>query len=463
MSSRSARQTYAAEALGRDRIQSEDSYFYLDEIGLYLIADGSSQGQGKWASSTACHLISQEILARRDLIEAYNRNPQPDARHAIGNHLYLAVQHVAALIHEEALRDRAKVLSLTTLDGVLVLIDSALTVHAGNSRIYLRRDRKMHLLTEDDTTYQQMLRAGSSRYQLNKNLRKDLVNALGLGSSVQVQMKVVATAPGDSFILSTDGFHEFVAPESINYEEVEDQAQHNAQDPNPAKVLVRQAIEKSATDNVTVLWTRDAASPTHATQLIPRTPGEYPPERATMAALPASMPKVPTQDEMNDLPALDWERTRPPLSRVLQEVELVRQIPIFRQLGQDEARLLHVHRLFRLQSVPAKQTLFAEGDPSDSIYIIVRGSVEIVSGNQKVAELNQAGEVIGEMGVFAQAPRSAGVVTQTPCELIYVRRDELEDAMAQDTTLALMIYRGVIEVLANRLNADKKPLQITAS
>lgn len=67
------------------------------------------------------------------------------------------------------------------------------------------------------------------------------------------------------------------------------------------------------------------------------------------------------------------------------------------------------------------EILFREGDPSDAMYVIKKGSIAITKakGNSEIilAEL-RPGEMLGEMAFFDNKPRSAGAKAATDSEVI---------------------------------------------
>ncbi|HEY8965104.1 MAG TPA: cyclic nucleotide-binding domain-containing protein, partial [Candidatus Methylacidiphilales bacterium] len=58
------------------------------------------------------------------------------------------------------------------------------------------------------------------------------------------------------------------------------------------------------------------------------------------------------------------------------------------------------------------QVLFSEGDAPDGLYLVLDGEINIVKvgadGSSRTLATMKANDAFGEMGVFDQAPRSAG-------------------------------------------------------
>jgi hypothetical protein len=95
----------------------------------------------------------------------------------------------------------------------------------------------------------------------------------------------------------------------------------------------------------------------------------------------------------------------------IEKMMLLRQVPIFAELGADDLEELSgivEERIFAADAV-----VFREGDAGDAVYLIVRGRVRIFVGGgerpEKVLSELGAGACIGEMAVLDRAPRSASV------------------------------------------------------
>ena len=56
--------------------------------------------------------------------------------------------------------------------------------------------------------------------------------------------------------------------------------------------------------------------------------------------------------------------------------------------------------------------IFQEGEEGDEFFVVVRGEVEIRSGNRRLETLGQ-NSIFGEMALIDDSPRSATVVART--------------------------------------------------
>jgi CRP-like cAMP-binding protein len=66
-------------------------------------------------------------------------------------------------------------------------------------------------------------------------------------------------------------------------------------------------------------------------------------------------------------------------------------------------------------SMPAGETVLAEGKRAGVLYVLVEGEIEISKNDFQVAILSQPGTVLGEISVLLDAPHTATVKTVTPC------------------------------------------------
>lgn len=96
----------------------------------------------------------------------------------------------------------------------------------------------------------------------------------------------------------------------------------------------------------------------------------------------------------------------------------------------------------QIASFPKGHTIFKEGDPGDSMYIILGGTVEISLGegddHQVIAFLGE-GDFFGEMAIISGDSRSATVKTLKETRLLPIGRETFTRTISQSPELALYI------------------------
>ncbi|MBF2025243.1 MAG: mechanosensitive ion channel [Oscillatoriales cyanobacterium C42_A2020_001] len=146
----------------------------------------------------------------------------------------------------------------------------------------------------------------------------------------------------------------------------------------------------------------------------------------------------------SDLAQLDKRKTNPTTLNNLALRNLLRRISYFEQCSDIE--ILQLIEYGYRQIYPAEQIVCEEGEPGDSFYIILKGSVEIFSRRveQYIATLNE-GEFFGEMSLLMGIPRSATVRTREDSVLFVIERSDLQRLLGNHRDLADQIAQKLVE------------------
>lgn len=130
----------------------------------------------------------------------------------------------------------------------------------------------------------------------------------------------------------------------------------------------------------------------------------------------------------------------------MDRVELLRNIPLFESLEQDDLSVL-VSKLREVR-FEAGHTVFAQGDEGDAMYLIEEGAVDVVAGTGKqrvtVASLFQK-QYFGELSLLDGAPRSATTVTARATVLLALERDDFVEFIKRRPEAALSIMHEIGE------------------
>ncbi len=125
--------------------------------------------------------------------------------------------------------------------------------------------------------------------------------------------------------------------------------------------------------------------------------------------------------------------SKSPKTRTLRE--LLRRVTYFEQCTDLELRQL-IEYGYR-QLFPTEQIVCQENDLGDSFYIILSGSVEVISQKtgQYIATLHE-GEFFGEISLLLGTPRTATVKTSGDTILFVVERHDLQKLLVEQPNLA---------------------------
>lgn len=115
--------------------------------------------------------------------------------------------------------------------------------------------------------------------------------------------------------------------------------------------------------------------------------------------------------------------------------------PLFGDL--DPASLHTLIRKVRVVSLEAGQVLFRQGEPANSLYVIVSGAVvPIAEGDRrrKLAVLEN-GEFFGEIGLLTKQPRGATIEALVDTKLLAIDRRVLWDLIGKEPSVAKSLLR----------------------
>lgn len=110
--------------------------------------------------------------------------------------------------------------------------------------------------------------------------------------------------------------------------------------------------------------------------------------------------------------------------------------PVFRSLSGESIDFLSSRGALTYFNLGQK--VFSQGDVGDSIFLILRGSVDVFIHGKHIKSLKQ-GSFFGEIALIANIPRTASVVTREPCVFFKVSADSFWEVLVQYIDLGVFI------------------------
>ncbi|MFH1537957.1 MAG: cyclic nucleotide-binding domain-containing protein [bacterium] len=118
------------------------------------------------------------------------------------------------------------------------------------------------------------------------------------------------------------------------------------------------------------------------------------------------------------------------------------------------------------RSAQGGEVILNEKEPGDSLYVILKGKVEIhhfeagedrllasLSGSDNLAAQYE-GDFFGEMSLLDTEPRAASVVAAEPAELLVLTRDRLAELFEKDLRLQVVLFGNIARVLSRRIRVS---------
>lgn len=238
-------QTSSVTDIGKIRENNEDSYLELNidnsdkKLLLLVVADGmGGHNAGEIASRTVVNSIENYFKSQKEELKK-------DALKSLKNSIEGANREVI-----KASSDNEELSGMgSTCTAMLILDNKTFLAHVGDSRAYLVRQKKITQLTKDHTLAEKMLDSGIMTEEEAKKSphRNMLIKAVGISDEIEVETyEPFNTAPGDIYLLCSDGLTEYIDEEEIC-------SILNIYDPEEAcNLLVKIANKRGGKDNITV-------------------------------------------------------------------------------------------------------------------------------------------------------------------------------------------------------------------
>ena len=142
-----------------------------------------------------------------------------------------------------------------------------------------------------------------------------------------------------------------------------------------------------------------------------------------------------------------------------EETDLLRKIPLFAKMETSKLKLLAFAS--EIVSFDTCDTVFSSGESADYAYVIMHGSVDIVtetdSGTVVIGTLTQ-NQLIGELGLLNNAPRNATLIAKDNLKAMKITGDMFFRILRENAEVALDVIRMLSDKLS-RTHAKLETLQ----
>lgn len=248
--------------IGRQRKHNEDHVLLRPELDLFVVADGMG---GHNAGDIASRLATASL---RNFYEATRDGAVPDANLGEGYDQLAPEGKLLAAAIRKANRDVFEISSThrqhhgmgsTVVACYLVRERATIHVgHVGDSRCYRYRGTRLEQLTHDHSLINDALalKPDLTPDELARLPKNIITRALGMREDVKVDIRSEKVAPGDIFLLCSDGLSGMVTEEEIAkiLGSVSDDGDMDLRE--ACETLVSLANDNGGNDNITALLVR---------------------------------------------------------------------------------------------------------------------------------------------------------------------------------------------------------------
>ncbi|HEB78938.1 MAG TPA: cyclic nucleotide-binding domain-containing protein [Rhodospirillales bacterium] len=139
-------------------------------------------------------------------------------------------------------------------------------------------------------------------------------------------------------------------------------------------------------------------------------------------------------------------------SELDEEANLLAGVPFFAEM--DRSRLKLLAFTADRQQFKEGQYLFMQGSVAEVAYVILNGSVDVVvdtsKGGKVVATLDE-GQLVGELALLCEAPRTASIRAKSPLTVLSISKDIFIKHIREDREMSANLTRIIADRLADML------------
>jgi CRP/FNR family cyclic AMP-dependent transcriptional regulator len=152
-------------------------------------------------------------------------------------------------------------------------------------------------------------------------------------------------------------------------------------------------------------------------------------------------------------------------AELAERITFLRSLPLFRDLSGDALRHLAA------ESWPcqfqAGEVIFYQGEPGSTCHIIMQGRVRVFvvgeDGRELAVRILGSGEIVGEMALLEDLPRSASVEALEKTQTLELHRDALLHCLRNSPALALSLLRDLSARLRHATEEAEKLALLTVA
>lgn len=385
--------------VGKVRQNNEDNFLMLPERCVFVVADGMGGAKaGEVASQMAVESLGEQAQVGAGPIALYDPADPENSSDKVLNWAANAIKKSHKAIWRRSQKEASTRGMGCTLDLLILAHDRAFVGHVGDSRIYLIRRGRAYRVTQDHTLAQAQFAAGvlTEAELKTARTRNILLKAMGVAPEVEPDIFTFDIAPGDRFLLCSDGLSEYISDnelpplfESLSLEEV-------------PKQLIQIACDRGGHDNIT----------------------------AVVVEIPGGDVVPPRSDE--ELAAL---------------VDALSALPVAESLSTQE--LGQLSRIGAVQRYVAGDLIAVAGEDEERLCLVLEG--EVCEGDPTRAVIAREGDTLGVGALTGERAAPVSLRALQDSSVFLVERPAFLSFLAREPEVAQKLLWNILSQQGDRL------------
>ncbi len=131
---------------------------------------------------------------------------------------------------------------------------------------------------------------------------------------------------------------------------------------------------------------------------------------------------------------------------VIEKVIFLQNVDVFSEVPAEQ--LAYLAAIAEEVEAPEGQAIYREGDPSDSMFLVLEGHVRLHRGNTEITTVGTK-EAFGTWALFDDEPRVMAATPDQPAHLLRIDKSAFIEVLADN----VQITQGVLKAIVRRLRA----------
>lgn len=388
---------------GLKRKGNEDFFIADGKLQLFMVCDGmGGHAAGEIASQTTAEIVQTFFRGAEKEFQDLLKEDTPENGMALTKLVSEAIQKASREVFQVALDSPEKHGMGTTISMLFISGQKGVVGHVGDSRVYLLRDGATSQLSEDHTVVNDIVRSGSmTREQAQRTpYAHAITRAVGLNKTVQVDTLVFDVLPGDTFLLCTDGVHDYVSESTV----LTPFLQESDAEIIPAK-LIEFAKSHGGRDNISAVVIRSE------------------------------------MDKDDDNVVL--------VQQVKLKLNTLANVGLFKELSLKE--IMKTLTMCTVEECETDTIVVRDGDPGDRLFVLLDGEVKVTRGQEVLGHLGP-GAHFGEMSLVTKRPRCAQIITVKQTRFLSLAKKHFDWIICFQHRIATKLLLALARELSSRLD-----------
>ncbi len=394
---------------GLKRTNNEDCFYFNEECGIFLVADGVGGGDD---GELASQMIADGLAAAAVRLSNFAASDDPINNHKhreeVFAKFFAVIQKINRDVYELGRAKDSPAPMASTCEAILVSGAAAFVAHVGDSRVYLIREDEIYRITEDHTFSEELKAQNISNKKMLSKYQHVLSRSIGGKPQVEIDSIFLDLQDDDRLFLCSDGITDYLSGPEIGQFFAKYDEEILLQN------LINCAKERGGADNLTGLVLR-------------------------------------VQDD--DLSrSLRLERPR---LDTMGQASLLEQVGLFK--GLNTQHILKLMRIIGQETYLPGETIFSEGDVLDSLYMVASGEVDLLVGHTVVGTVN-SGAHFGELALVTDDPSAFAARCETDVRLLTISEARFRQIVVSESEIGARLLWNLLKSSAREISRLSKDL-----